>query len=73
VVCCTPPTPRAVPAADLAAAARRIGCDSVAAVDDVGRACDTALRRAEGDDAVLVSGSLSVGGAARPHLRTVLP
>jgi dihydrofolate synthase/folylpolyglutamate synthase len=73
VVCCTPPTPRALPAADLAAAARRLGCDRVRAVDDVARACDVALAGAGGDDAVLVTGSLYVVGAARPHLRTVLP
>ena len=43
------------------------------AVDDVARACDAALQRATADDAVLVTGSLYVVGAARPHLQRVLP
>ncbi|MFM7536670.1 MAG: bifunctional folylpolyglutamate synthase/dihydrofolate synthase [Acidimicrobiales bacterium] len=73
VVCCTPPSPRALPAADLADAARRLGLESVEARDDVAAACDVALRRAGPDDAVLVAGSLYVVAAARQHLRVVLP
>lgn len=73
VVCCTPPSPRGIPAAETAAAALAIGCDDVLAVDDVARACDAALTRATADDAVLVTGSLYVAGEARPHLRQVLP
>jgi dihydrofolate synthase/folylpolyglutamate synthase len=73
VVCCTPPSPRGIPAQDTAAAARAIGCDDVLAVDDVAAACDAALGRAGADDAVLVTGSLYVVGAARSHLIDVLP
>jgi dihydrofolate synthase / folylpolyglutamate synthase len=73
VVCCAPPSPRGIPAAETAAAAQALGCDDVIAIDDVARACDAALQRATADDAVLVTGSLYVAGAARPHLRQVLP
>jgi folylpolyglutamate synthase/dihydropteroate synthase len=54
-------------------AARTIGCEEVVAIDSVAGACDAALRRATADDAVLVTGSLYVAGAARPHLLHVLP
>jgi len=73
VVCCTPPSPRGIPATETAAAATALGCDEVIAVVDVDRACDVALQRATADDAVLVTGSLYVAGEARPHLRQVLP
>jgi dihydrofolate synthase/folylpolyglutamate synthase len=73
VVCCTPPTPRALPAEHVAAAARDLGVDEVLVRPDVERACDLALSRATADDAVLVSGSLYVAGAARPHLLHRLP
>ena len=65
VICCTPPSPRGIPAEETAAAARAIGCDQVLAVPDVARACDAALQRATADDAVLVTGSLYVVGEAR--------
>ena len=51
---------------DLAAAARALGCDEVVECDTVEEACDRAIRSAEHDDAVLVTGSLYVVGAARP-------
>ena len=73
VICCTPASPRGIPAEDTAAAARALGCDDVLAIPDVGRACDAALERATADDAVLVTGSLYVVGEARPHLHQVLP
>jgi dihydrofolate synthase/folylpolyglutamate synthase len=73
VICCTPDSPRAVPAADTAAAARAIGCDDVSYSDSVVDACDAALARAEADDLVLVTGSLYVVGTARPHLISALP
>jgi len=72
VICCTPPSPRAVPASQTAAAARAMGCDEVLTIDDVARACDRAVANADGDDAVLVTGSLYVVGAARAHLLSVL-
>jgi dihydrofolate synthase / folylpolyglutamate synthase len=72
VICCTPPSPRAIPAEDTAAAGRRIGIDDVVAIDDVTRACDRAIADATSDDAILVTGSLYTVGAARPHLRHLL-
>jgi dihydrofolate synthase/folylpolyglutamate synthase len=72
IVCCTPPTPRAYPASELAAVARSLGCDQVLTVPDVAQACDRALALAGADDAVVVTGSLYLVGAARPHLRKVL-
>lgn len=68
VVCCTAPSPRGLPAEDLAAAARRLGCDDVRETVSVESACATALRDAGADDAILVTGSLYVVGAARPWL-----
>lgn len=73
VVCCTAPSPRGTPGEEVAAAARAIGCDDVVVASSVGDACDVALAGRTADDAVLVAGSLYVVGAARPHLRTVLP
>lgn len=73
VICCTPNTPRALPASEVARAASQLGCDEVVLVPSVTRACDEAISRAEGDDAILVTGSLYVVGEARPHLKLVLP
>ena len=72
VICCRPDSPRAVPAEETARAARALGCDDVSYADAVEDACDAALARASADDLVLVTGSLYVAGAARPHLRRVL-
>lgn len=72
VVCVTPPSPRGMPAADMAAAARTLGCDDVRTASTVPAGIDVALRDAGSDDAVLVTGSLYVAGAARAHLREVL-
>jgi dihydrofolate synthase/folylpolyglutamate synthase len=73
VICCTPPSPRGIPAEETAAAARALDCEQVLVVPDVSRACDAALVRATADDAVLVTGSLYVVGEARLHLKRVLP
>lgn len=73
VVCCTAPTVRGLPAAELVKAARAIGCDDAIAVDDVGQACNLVLANATAEDAILVTGSLYVVGAARGHLSRVLP
>jgi dihydrofolate synthase / folylpolyglutamate synthase len=73
VICCAAPSPRRVPAAELAAAATAVGCADVTVVDSVAGACNLALRGAEADDAILVAGSLYVVGAAREHLRALLP
>ncbi|MGA1363284.1 MAG: hypothetical protein ACO36A_10240, partial [Ilumatobacteraceae bacterium] len=58
---------------EVAAAARALGCSDVVEAATVEQACDRALRDASSDDAILVAGSLYVVGAARPHLRRVLP
>jgi folylpolyglutamate synthase/dihydropteroate synthase len=50
-----------------------MGCTNVVTVDTVERACDVALTDATSDDAILIAGSLYVVGAARTHLRKVLP
>jgi dihydrofolate synthase/folylpolyglutamate synthase len=68
VVACTPDSPRGVPAAEVASAAARLGV-AAEVVPDVRRAVDRALGRAGAGDAVLVTGSLYVVGAARSHLR----
>ena len=50
-----------------------MGAAHVVVADTVEQACDTALADATSDDAILVAGSLYVVGAARSHLRKVLP
>jgi dihydrofolate synthase / folylpolyglutamate synthase len=72
VFTCAPPTPRALPVAEVSAAARSLGCAHVVECTTVEHACEQALKVAEGDDAVLVTGSLYVVGAARPYLRKTL-
>ena len=69
VFACTAPSPRGVPAADVAEAARRLGCDDVYVFDSVEAACQRAMEYADGDDAILVTGSLYTAGAARPVLQ----
>ena len=73
VICTTAPSPRAVPGDSVAAAARALGCDDVSTVATVEQACDRALADATAEDAVLIAGSLYVVGAARAHLRRILP
>jgi dihydrofolate synthase/folylpolyglutamate synthase len=72
VFTCTAPTPRGLPSGDIAAAARTLGADAVIECDTVEQACDRAIRAAGHDDAVLVSGSLYVVGAARPYLHKIV-
>lgn len=66
---CTAPSPRGVLAADIARAARQLGCDEVYVHDTVEAACRAALRDADVDDAILACGSIYVAGAARRPLR----
>ena len=73
VVACTAPSPRGIPVEDVARAAVALGCDEVLAADTVPAACALAMHGADGDDAVLVAGSLYVAGAARPALKKLLP
>jgi folylpolyglutamate synthase/dihydropteroate synthase len=72
VVACTAPSPRGVPVAKVAAAARELGCDEVLAYDTVTEACAAAVRHADGDDAVLAVGSLYVAGEARSAFQRLL-
>ncbi|TVR21967.1 MAG: bifunctional folylpolyglutamate synthase/dihydrofolate synthase [Ilumatobacter sp.] len=72
VVACTAPTPRGVPAVQVAKAARELGCGEVLVADTVAEACRLTLERCDADDAVLVTGSLFVAGGARPVLRRAL-
>jgi dihydrofolate synthase/folylpolyglutamate synthase len=69
VFACTAPSPRGVPGADVAAAAKALGCDDVVTFDTVEEACVRAMQYADGDDAVLATGSLYTAGAARPVLQ----
>ncbi|MFM8867486.1 MAG: glutamate ligase domain-containing protein, partial [Ilumatobacteraceae bacterium] len=72
VICCTAPSPRAVSAAELAAAARSMGCERVDVVENVADACQRAVAESGENDAVLIAGSLYVVGGARAHLRRSL-
>jgi len=67
VLCCAPDWPRALPAAELAAAARHRGFEAEA-VGDVAEAVDRAQALAAETGAVMVTGSLYTAGAARLHL-----
>ncbi|HWM22975.1 MAG TPA: folylpolyglutamate synthase/dihydrofolate synthase family protein [Ilumatobacteraceae bacterium] len=69
VIACTAPSPRGVDVADVARAARELGCDTVFTAETVERACALALRTADIDDAILVTGSLYLVGDARAALR----
>ena len=67
VIACTPSSPRGIPASEVAVAAAGLGV-TAEVVPDVGRAVARAIDRAGSDDAVLITGSLYVVGAARGHL-----
>jgi dihydrofolate synthase/folylpolyglutamate synthase len=64
VVACAVDWPRAMPAPEVAAAARQLGAE-VEIVPVVAEAVARALAVAGPDDAVVVTGSLHVVGAAR--------
>jgi dihydrofolate synthase/folylpolyglutamate synthase len=67
VVTCPPPSPRAQPASEVAAAARRLGVNTEEA-GSVSEALERAIAAADEEDLVLVTGSLYVVGAARAAL-----
>ena len=71
VFAATAPSPRGILAADVAAAARALGCDNVVSFDTVEDACRRAVDYADGDDAILATGSLYTAGAARPVLQSL--
>ena len=70
IVCCRPPSPRALDPDVVAAAARDLGVDAsrIESVDFVEEAIARALALAEPDDQVIVTGSLYTVGAARALL-----
>ncbi len=70
VIACTPDSPRAVPADDLAAVCRAMGV-LVETIDDVATAVHRAVSISTEDDAVLIAGSLYVAGAARTALESL--
>ncbi len=67
VVTCPPPSPRALPAAEVAAAARALGTEAEEATS-APEAVATALALARPDEMIVVTGSLYVVGAARAAL-----
>jgi dihydrofolate synthase/folylpolyglutamate synthase len=71
LIACTPDSPRAIPAPDVAAVARTVPVVTEVA-HDVGDAVARALAIAADEDAVLVTGSLYVAGAARAMLPGLL-
>ncbi|MEX1218007.1 MAG: folylpolyglutamate synthase/dihydrofolate synthase family protein [Acidimicrobiales bacterium] len=64
VIACTPQSPRAIPAADIAAVVQAMGV-MVEQIDDVATAVQRAVDISTEDDVILVAGSLYVVGAAR--------
>jgi dihydrofolate synthase / folylpolyglutamate synthase len=68
VIVTTSPAPQGLAAAELAAAADELGLDHLM-VAEVVDAVDTALSAATPDDAIVVTGSAALAGAARAHLR----
>ncbi|MBA3803533.1 MAG: dihydrofolate synthase, partial [Acidimicrobiia bacterium] len=73
VIATTAPSPRGVDSRDVGAAAVALGCDQVEVVDTVRDGCARAAAIADEDDAVLVTGSLYVAGAARSALAELIP
>ena len=67
IVAVAPPWPRALPVADIVAAAQELGVEAVAA-DSVDDALRLAAGAAGSDDVILVTGSLYLVGAARTAL-----
>jgi dihydrofolate synthase/folylpolyglutamate synthase len=64
LVACTPDSPRAMPAAEVAAVARALGV-MTEQIDDVAAALGRAMAVSTEEDVILVAGSLYVAGAAR--------
>jgi dihydrofolate synthase / folylpolyglutamate synthase len=67
VVACTAPSPRAIPAASIAEAARALGLQALAA-DTVGDALSLAMARLSPTTTLVVTGSLYVVADARALL-----
>ncbi len=69
VFACTAPSPRGIPVQQVIEAANAMGCDDVVGFDTVEAAAQRAMQYADGDDAVLCTGSLYTAGAARSVLQ----
>lgn len=69
VIACTAPTPRGIAGTTVGRAAHELGAAEVVVTDTVAEAVARALRSADVDDAILVTGSLYVAGGARPVVR----
>jgi dihydrofolate synthase/folylpolyglutamate synthase len=67
VIACAPPSPRAIAPEEIADAAEALGA-RVIVEPDVAKAVERARELAGPDDAILVTGSLYVVGAARSAL-----
>jgi len=67
VIACRAPSPRSLPAEELAAAARALGAPAEV-VDDVPAAIERARAVTTEDDVIVVTGSMYVAGAARDAL-----
>ena len=67
IVACTPPTGRARPASEMAAAAITLGWPATA-IEDVGDALDSIISTAEHDDQIVVTGSIYLVADARRWL-----
>ena len=67
MVCCAPDWPRALPAVELAAAARSGGFDAEVA-GDAAEAVERAVALSTEEDAVVITGSMYTAGTARLHM-----
>ena len=72
VIACTPDSPRALAAADIAAVSKAMGV-LTETIDDVSAAVARAVAISTEDDAVLIAGSLYVAGAARTTMESLRP
>lgn len=72
VITCTAPSPRGVPAVEVARAARELGCEEVLVCESIEEACALSVRHLDAEDAVLAAGSIYVAGAARSEYRRLL-
>lgn len=70
IICTSPPTPRAAPAGELAAAAHALGARSVTVHTDVAGAVRQAVEQA-GGTLTVITGSLYVAGEALPVTRSL--
>jgi dihydrofolate synthase/folylpolyglutamate synthase len=71
VIACTPESPRAVPATDMAAVVRAMGV-LVEQIDDVATAVQRAIDLSTEEDLILIAGSLYVAGAARTAVEEII-